>query len=347
MSSADNTPDLDSDTESEAEFEHYRFLADPGQELMRMDLFLMDRVPNTSRTKLQAAMMDGNITVNGKAVKPNYKVRPGDDIAIILPYPVREIELIPQDIPIEVIYEDDDLVIIEKEAGMVVHPGYGNYSGTLVNALMHHFGHLPSAADSPETRPGIVHRLDKNTSGTMVVAKTEHALSHLANQFYERTSERRYTAIVWGDLEEDGTVTGNIGRSLKDRKVMSVFPDGEYGKHAVTHYKVLERLGYVTVVECKLETGRTHQIRAHMKHIGHPLLGDPEYGGNKLLKGTSFTKYRQFVDNCFKILPRQALHARSLGLTHPTTGEWMSFESPVPADMMAVMEKWRNYIASR
>lgn len=312
-----------------------------------MDLFLMDRVPNTSRTKLQAAMLDGNIKVNGKAVKPNYKVRPGDDIAIVLPYPVREIELIAQDIPIEVIYEDDDLVVIEKEAGMVVHPGYGNYSGTLVNALIFHFGNLPSAADSPETRPGIVHRLDKNTSGTMVVAKTEHALTHLANQFYERTSERRYTAIAWGDIEEDGAVIGNIGRSLKNRKVMSVFPDGEYGKHAVTHYKVLERLGYVTVVECKLETGRTHQIRAHMKHLGHPLFGDPEYGGDKLLKGTSFTKYRQFVDNCFKLLPRQALHARSLGFTHPTTGEWMSFESPVPDDMTAVMEKWRNYIATR
>ena len=347
LSSADNTPDLESGQDSEDLFEHYRFLADPGQELMRMDLFLMDRVPNTSRTKLQAAMVDGNITVNGKAVKPNYKVRPGDDIAIILPYPVREIELIPQDLPIEVLYEDDDLVMIEKAAGMVVHPGYGNYSGTLVNALMHHFGHLPSAVDSPETRPGLVHRLDKNTSGTMVVAKTEHALTHLANQFYERTSERRYTAIVWGDLEEDGTVKGNIGRSLKDRKVMSVFPDGEYGKHAVTHYKVLERLGYVTVVECKLETGRTHQIRAHMKFIGHPLFGDPEYGGNKLLKGTSFTKYRQFVDNCFKILPRQALHARSLGFTHPTSGEWMSFESPIPDDMVAVMDKWRNYIATR
>ncbi|MCL4159563.1 UNVERIFIED_CONTAM: hypothetical protein GTU68_008239 [Idotea baltica] len=220
--------------------------------------------------------------------------------------------------------------MIEKEAGMVVHPGYGNYSGTLVNALMHHFGQLPSADDSPESRPGLVHRLDKNTTGCMVVAKTEHALSHLSNQFFERTTERRYTAIVWGDIEEDGTVTGNIGRSLKDRKVMSVFPDGEYGKHAVTHYKVLERLGYVTVVECKLETGRTHQIRAHMKHLGHPLFGDPEYGGNKLL-----------------ILPRQALHARSLGFRHPTSGEWMSFESPIPTDMVAVMEKWRNYIATR
>ncbi len=342
-----NSPDLDPENESEDLFEHYRFLADPGQESMRMDLFLMDRVPNTSRTKLQAAMVDGNIKVNGKAVKPNYKVRPGDDITIVLPYPVREIELIPQDIPIEVIYEDDDLVVIEKAAGMVVHPGYGNYSGTLVNALMYHFGQLPSAPDSPESRPGLVHRLDKNTSGTMVVAKTERALTHLANQFYERSSERRYTAIVWGDIEEDGTVTGNIGRSLKDRKVMSVFPDGDYGKHAVTHYKVLERLGYVTVVECKLETGRTHQIRAHMKHIGHPLFGDPEYGGDKLLKGTSFTKYRQFVDNCFKLLPRQALHARSLGFTHPSSGKWMSFESPVPDDMNAVMEKWRNYIGSR
>lgn len=335
------------DAESDELFEHHHFTADPGQELLRIDKFLMDRVPNTSRSKLQSAMIAGYITVNGDVIKSNYKVRPLDEINISMPYPVREIELIAQDLPLTVVYEDDTVVVVDKAAGMVVHPGYGNYSGTLVNAVLFHYGKMPSAPDSPEPRPGLVHRLDKNTSGTMVLAKTESALAHLSNQFYERTSERRYIAIAWGDIEEDGTVEGNIGRSLKDRKVMSVFPDGDYGKHAVTHYKVLERLGYVTVIECKLETGRTHQIRAHMKHIGHTLLGDPEYGGNKLLKGTSFSKYRQFVDNCFKILPRQALHAKSLGFTHPATGEWMSFESAVPDDMTAVIVKWRNYIATR
>ncbi|NNC84244.1 MAG: RluA family pseudouridine synthase [Flavobacteriales bacterium] len=347
MSSTDRPSDPDSLEEQEDLYEHHRFVADPGQEALRIDRFLMDRVPNTSRTKLQAAALNGHIKVNDQMVKPNYKVRPGDDISIVLPYPVREIELIAEDIPLEIIYEDDDLVVIDKQAGMVVHPGYGNYTGTLVNALMFHFGELPSAEGSPEPRPGLVHRLDKNTSGAMVVAKTEEALTHLAGQFYDRSSDRRYTALAWGDLDEDGTITGNIGRSLKNRKVMDVFPDGEYGKHAVTHYKVLERLGYVTVVECKLETGRTHQIRAHMKHIGHPLFGDHEYGGDKLLKGTSFTKYKQFVDNCFKMLPRQALHARTLAITHPRSGERLEFESPLPEDMKSVIDKWRNYIASR
>jgi len=347
LSSADSTSKQDPIEESEDLFEHHRFIADPGQEPLRIDRFLMDRVPNTSRTKLKSAALNGNIKVNGDPIKPNYKVRPGDDISIVMPYPVREVELIAEDIPLTIVYEDDDVVVIDKEAGIVVHPGYGNYSGTLVNALLFHFGNLPSAEGSPEARPGLVHRLDKNTSGTMVIAKTEQALTHLSNQFYERTSERRYTALAWGDLEEDGTITGHIGRSLKNRKVMSTFPDGEYGKHAVTHFKVLERLGYVTLVECKLETGRTHQIRAHMKHIGHPLFGDFEYGGDKLLKGTSFTKYRQFVDNCFKMLPRQALHARSLGFTHPITGEFMRFESPVPEDMQSVIDKWRKYISNR
>jgi 23S rRNA pseudouridine1911/1915/1917 synthase len=328
-------------------FEHHKFLSDPGQEPLRIDVFLMDRVPNTSRNKIQNAAKNGHIKVNGKSVKSNYKIRPGDEVSIVMPYPVREIELIAEDIPIEIIYEDDDVVVINKEAGIVVHPGYGNYRGTLVNALMFHFGQLPSMPGAPERRPGLVHRLDKLTSGVMIIAKTEEALTHLSGQFFDRSTERRYLAIAWGDLEEDGTITGHIGRSLKDRKVMDVFPDGEFGKHAVTHYKVLERLGYITLVECKLETGRTHQIRAHMKHIGHPLFGDMEYGGNKVLKGTSFTKYKQFVDNCFKILPRQALHARSLGFTHPETGEWMSFESETPEDMNAVLEKWRKYIGSR
>ena len=238
-------------------------------------------------------------------------------------------------------------MVIEKPAGIVVHPGYGNYTGTLVNALMFHFGNLPETKGPHDNRPGLVHRLDKLTSGVMIIAKTEDALTKLSKQFYDRSTDRRYVALAWGDLEEDGTIEGNIGRSLKNRKVMDVFPDGEHGKHAVTHYKVLERLGYVTLVECKLETGRTHQIRAHMKFIGHPLFGDFEYGGDKLVKGTSFTKYKQFVDNCFKMLPRQALHAKSLGFTHPRTGEWLSFESEMPEDMRSVIEKWRNYIASR
>jgi 23S rRNA pseudouridine1911/1915/1917 synthase len=337
----------DLEEDQEELFEHHKFLSDPGQEPLRIDVFLMDRVPNTSRNKIQNAAKNGHIKVNGKAVKSNYKIRPGDEVSIVMPYPVREIELIAEDIPIEIIYEDDDVVVINKEAGIVVHPGYGNYRGTLVNALMFHFGQLPSLLGAPERRPGLVHRLDKLTSGVMIIAKTEEALTHLSGQFFDRSTERRYLAIAWGDLEEDGTITGHIGRSLKDRKVMDVFPDGEFGKHAVTHYKVLERLGYITLVECKLETGRTHQIRAHMKFIGHPLFGDLEYGGNKVLKGTSFTKYKQFVDNCFKILPRQALHTRSLGFKHPETGAWMSFESEIPEDMNAVLEKWRKYIGSR
>ncbi|MDA0972846.1 MAG: RluA family pseudouridine synthase [Bacteroidetes bacterium] len=350
MSSNDNSPespDFESDLEQDDLYEHYRFVADPGQELLRIDLFLMDRVPNTSRSKIQSAAKNGNIKVNGKEVKPNYRIRPRDEVSIVMPYPIREIELIPEDIPLDIHYEDEDLVVIEKPAGIVVHPGYGNYTGTLVNALMFHFGNLPETKGPHDNRPGLVHRLDKLTSGVMIIAKTEDALTKLSKQFYDRSTDRRYVALAWGDLEEDGTIEGNIGRSLKNRKVMDVFPDGEHGKHAVTHYKVLERLGYVTLVECKLETGRTHQIRAHMKFIGHPLFGDFEYGGDKLVKGTSFTKYKQFVDNCFKMLPRQALHAKSLGFTHPRTGEWLSFESEMPEDMRSVIEKWRNYIASR
>lgn len=338
--------DLAQDADDEL-FEHYRIVADPGQEPLRIDKFLMDRIPNTSRTKLQTAATNGNIKVNEQEIKANYKIRPGDVVTIVMPYPQREIELIPEDIPLDILYEDDDIILLNKEAGMVVHPGYGNYTGTLINALMHHFGHLPSQDNEHGTRPGLVHRLDKNTTGVMVIAKTEEALVHLSKQFYDRTSERRYTAIAWGDITEDGTVTGHIGRSLKNRKVMSVFEDGEYGKHAVTHYKVLERLGYVTLIECKLETGRTHQIRAHMKHLHHPLFGDMEYGGDKVVKGTAFTKYKQFVDNCFAILPRQALHARTLGITHPRTGEFMTFESPLPDDMSRLLDKWRAYVQSR
>ena len=328
-------------------FEHYNIVADKGQEPLRIDKFLMDRIPNTSRNKLQETAADGNIHVNNLPVKPNYKVKPGDDISIVMPYPQREIELIPQDIPLEILYEDDTIIILNKQSNMVVHPGYGNYSGTLVNALVYHFGNLPESEGSLPHRPGLVHRLDKNTTGVMVIAKTEKALSDLSLQFFERTIDRRYEAIAWGDVTEDGTIEGHIGRSLKNRKVMTVFPEGEYGKHAITHYKVLERLNYVTRVECKLETGRTHQIRAHFKYIGHPLFNDPEYGGNKILKGTTFSKYKQFVMNNFEMLPRQALHARKLEITHPVTRERMSFEAPLPDDMQQVLDRWRDYISNR
>ncbi len=338
---------IDELSEEQELYEHYRFVADKGQEPLRIDKFLMDRVPNTSRNKIQTAAHNGNIRVKDQTVKPNYKVKPGDEISIVLPYPIREIELIPEDIPLDIVYEDEQLVIINKPAGLVVHPGYGNYTGTLVNALIYHFDHLPEGNGAYDSRPGLVHRLDKLTTGLMVVAKTEHAQTNLARQFFDRTTDRRYTAIVWGELPDEGTIEGHIGRNLKNRKVMDVFPEGEYGKHAVTHYKTLERLGYVSLVECKLETGRTHQIRVHFQHIGHPLFGDFEYGGDKILKGTTFTKYKQFVMNCFKILPRQALHARTLGLIHPTTGKWMEFTSDLPEDMLELIEKWRNYIASR
>jgi len=329
-------------------FEHHKFIADKGQEVIRIDKFLMDRIPNTSRNKIQDSAKNGTILVNKKVVKSNYKVKPLDEISIVLPYPVQEIELIAEDIPLNILYEDDEVMVVNKEAGMVVHPAYGNYTGTLVNALVYHFDSIDLPHNGVPSRPGIVHRLDKNTTGIMVVAKTEHALTHLGKQFFDRTTERRYHALVWGDVKEDeGTVTGNLGRSLKNRKVMDVFPDGDFGKHAVTHYKVLERFGYITLVECKLETGRTHQIRVHMKHIGHNLFNDDEYGGNKILKGTTFTKYSQFVQNCFKLLPRQALHAKSLGFEHPTTGKWLQFESELPEDMQAVILKWKNYVTNK
>jgi 23S rRNA pseudouridine1911/1915/1917 synthase len=325
-------------------FEHYNITADPGQEPLRIDKFLLDRIPNTSRNKLQVAARNGNIVVNGNEVKPNYKVKPKDVISIVLPYPVREVELIPENIPLNILYEDDEVIVLNKQAGLVVHPGYGNYTGTLVNALIYHFENLPQKADDFYGRPGLVHRLDKNTSGIMIVAKTETALTNLAKQFYDRTTHREYYAVVWGDFEEDsGTITGHIGRSLKNRKVMSVFPEGDYGKHAVTHYEVLERFNYVTLIKCKLETGRTHQIRAHFRHIKHPLFNDIEYEGDKILKGTTFTKYKQFITNCFTAIPRQALHAKSLGFNHPKTGEWMQFDSELPSDMEDLLDRWRNY----
>ncbi len=338
--------DDNNDNSEEELYEHYNFVADPGQEPLRIDKFLIDRMPNTSRNKIQSAAKSGNILVNDNEVKPNYKVKPNDSISIVLPYPVRETEILPENIPLDIVYEDDTVLVLNKPADMVVHPGFNNYSGTLVNALVYHFDSLPQR-DDYAGRPGLVHRLDKNTTGLMVIAKTEHALAHLAKQFFDRTSKRKYYALVWGDFEEDeGTVEGHIGRSLKDRKIMQVYEDGEYGKAAVTHYKVLERIGYVSLIECRLETGRTHQIRAHMKHIRHTLFGDPEYGGDKILKGTTFTKYKQFVANCNEACPRQALHAKYLGFTHPDTGEFMEFDSELPADMVDLLERWRNYAAN-
>lgn len=324
-------------------FEHHRIVADKGQGLVRIDKFLFDRLEKTSRTRIQDACDNDFVRVNGKAVKSSYKIKPLDVITIEMPYPVREIELIPENIPLEILFEDDELIILNKPSNMVVHPGHGNYTGTLVNALIYHFQNLPKRSDA---HPGLVHRLDKNTTGVMVIAKTDRALVNLSKQFFDRTIERRYVALVWGDVKEEGTVIGHTGRSQKDRKVFTVYPEGDHGKHAVTQYKVLEQFGYVTMVECKLETGRTHQIRVHMKYIGHTLFGDFEYGGDQILKGTTFAKYKQFVQNCFEILPRQALHARSLGFHHPTTGEWMYFEKELPDDMKEVVERWRNYINS-
>jgi 23S rRNA pseudouridine1911/1915/1917 synthase len=328
-------------------FEHYKFKADPGQSLLRIDKFLSDRLENTSRTRIQNAANAGNILVNNNPVKPNYKVKPGDIVQVILPTPPREIELIPENIPLNIVYEDDDVLVVNKEPGMVVHPAYGNYTGTLVNALMWHFRDLP-LFNTGESRPGLVHRLDKNTSGILVIAKNEFALNRLSKQFFDRTTDRRYNALVWGTPDPlEGTITGNVGRNIKDRKIMQVFMDGSDGKNAITHYKVIEDLGYISFVECKLETGRTHQIRVHFSHIKHPLFNDGEYGGDQILKGTTFTKYQQFIKNCFKILPRQALHAKSLAFDHPVTGKRLSFDSELPDDMQQVIEKWRKYISGR
>jgi 23S rRNA pseudouridine1911/1915/1917 synthase len=328
-------------------FEHYRFKADPGQSLIRIDKFLSDRLENASRTKIQNAANAGNILVNNNAVRPSYKIKPGDIVQVVLPTPPREIELIPENIPLNIVYEDDDVVVVNKEPGMVVHPAYGNYTGTLVNALMYHFRDLP-LFKTGESRPGLVHRIDKNTSGILVIAKNELALNKLSKQFFDRTTDRRYNALIWGVPDTpEGIITGNVGRSIKDRKVMQVFEDNSEGKTAITHYKVLEDFGYVSLIECKLETGRTHQIRVHFSHIKHPLFNDEEYGGNKILKGTTFTKYQQFIRNCFKILPRQALHAKSLAFTHPVTGKRLFFDSELPDDMLQVIEKWRKYISGR
>ncbi|WP_264551344.1 RluA family pseudouridine synthase [Flavobacterium sp. N2038] len=325
-------------------FEHYRFDVPKGQAFLRIDKYLMNLIQNATRNKIQNAATEGNIFVNDIPVKSNYKVKPFDVITVMLSHPPFENHILPEDLPINIVYEDDAFLLINKEPGMVVHPGHGNYTGTLVNALAHHFDNLPMNSSE---RPGLVHRIDKDTSGLLVVAKTEAAMTHLAKQFEAKTTEREYIALAWGNFAEDsGTIEGNLARHLKDRMQMAVFADPEIGKPAITHYKVLERFGYVTLISCKLETGRTHQIRAHMKHIGHPLFNDERYGGHLILKGTTFTKYKQFIDNCFKALPRQALHAKTLGFVHPNTGEMMRFDTELPQDFQDCIEKWRNYVKS-
>jgi len=322
-------------------YEHFSFKADLGQSPLRVDKFLMSRIENATRNKIQQAAKAGSIHVDGQPVKSNFKVKGGNTVKVLFTHPPYENLLMPEAMELDIVYEDDYLVVLNKEAGLVVHPGHGNYAGTLLNGLLHHFTQLPKNSND---RPGLVHRIDKDTSGLLVVAKTESAMTHLAQQFFEKTSERKYKALVWGDFETDqGTYTGAIGRHPKNRLQMAVFEDNSQGKQAVTHFKVVERFGYVTLVECQLETGRTHQIRAHMKYYGHPLFNDTRYGGDAILKGTNFTKYKQFVENCFKILPRQALHAETLGFVHPVTGEKMQFETPIPPDMEEALEKWRNY----
>jgi 23S rRNA pseudouridine1911/1915/1917 synthase len=328
-------------------YEHHRILVDRGQGLLRIDKYLDNRLEDISRNKIQQAARAGNILVNGTSVKPNYKVRPSDVISIVLPYPHHEFELIPQNLPLDILYEDESVVVVNKEAGMVVHPGHGNYTGTLVNALAWHFRDLP-LFKTGEIRPGLVHRIDKDTSGLLVIAKTELALNKLARQFFNRTTYRTYLALVWGHFDrQNGTITGNIGRCIRDRLRMQVFPEGDQGKPAVTHFRLIESLGYVSLVECKLETGRTHQIRVHMEYSGHPVFNDERYGGNKIVRGTTFAKYRQFVQNCFALMPRHALHAKSLGFVHPMTNKEMHFDSELPADFRQVLEKWHSYTGER
>ncbi len=325
-------------------YERHRFVADKGQTALRIDKFLMTKIANASRNKIQDGIESGFVTVNDEVVKANYKVKPLDVITVSMDEPPRDTEIIPQNIPLAIVYEDDELLVVNKPAGMVVHPAHGNWDGTLVNALVYHFQNLPTHRNG-EIRPGLVHRIDKDTSGLLVVAKTDQAMTHLAKQFFDHSIERTYAALVWGEPKQDeGTIEGNIGRSLKDRKIMAIFPDGSQGKEAVTHYKVLRKIRYVSLVQCNLETGRTHQIRVHLKSIGNTLFNDETYGGNKVLRGTVFSKYEKFVENCFKICPRQALHAKSLGFIHPKTGEFMQFDTELPVEMVQVMEKWEGYV---
>ncbi len=339
-------------------YERHRIVVDPGQEPERLDKFLQMRLSGVSRNKIQSAADTNCILVNDSVAKSSYKVKPGDTIVVLLPYPPHNEELVPQNLPLDIVYEDPYLVVVNKQPGMVVHPAPGNYTGTLLNGLLYHLSGTSgtsglsgtsgdSAPVAPSPQPYLVHRIDKDTSGLMLVAKTEEAQAFLAKQFFDHTIERKYQALVWGNLDDDdGTIEGNLERLASDRRVVHVTPDPDRGKHAVTHWHVLERFGYVTLVECVLETGRTHQIRAHMRHIGHPLFNDAAYGGDTILKGTTFSKYRQFVDNCFSLCPRQALHARVLGFVHPATGETLHFEQELPADMAALLEKWRAYTAA-
>lgn len=332
------------DLQDDELFEHHHIVVDPKQSMLRIDKFLMDRLPNVTRNKVQNGIRDGLAKVNGDIVKPNYKVRPGDDIHIYLTQPPRDEEVVPEDIELNIVYEDDHLMVVNKPAGMVVHPAYQNWSGTLVNALAYHFKNLPEMKGN-EGRPGLVHRIDKDTSGLLVIAKTEDGMNGLAKQFFDHSIERTYYALVWGvPSEAKGTIHVNVGRSLKDRRVTACFPEGDFGKEAITHYEVLQDLRYVSLVKCNLETGRTHQIRAHMKFLGHPLFNDATYGGNEVLQGTVFTKYKQFVQNCFKIIPRQALHAKTLGFIHPVTKKRMQFDSELPEDFTQVLDKWERYV---
>ncbi|MFV0289829.1 MAG: RluA family pseudouridine synthase [Mangrovibacterium sp.] len=339
----------DSDDQEQAVFEHFHLTVDAGQKPLRIDRYIINKLDKISRNKIQQAADAGKILVNGAAVKSSYKVRPHDEVSIVMDQPRHELKIIAEDIPLDVVYEDDQLIVINKPAGLVVHPGHGNYTGTLVNALAWRYKDLPLFNDEDDMRPGLVHRIDKNTSGLLVVAKTELARTKLALQFFHKTTKREYVALVWGRLKESkGTIEGAIGRSLQNRQVFRVYEEGDgYGKDAVTHYEVIEELGYVSLVKCVLETGRTHQIRVHMKYLGHPLFNDEVYGGDRILWGTTFSKYKQFVSNCFGVLPRQALHARTLGFVHPTTGEEMLFESEIAADMQEGIKRWRQYISNR
>ena len=324
-------------------YEHHHFVVDAGQAMLRIDKYLFSKISGVSRTKIQAAADAECILVNGKSVKSSYKIKPKDEISVVMGSPPVTFELIAEPIPLNIVYDDGHLLMIDKPAGLVVHPGYGNFTGTMLNGLLHYVSQKYPGGDK---QPYLLHRIDKDTSGILVVALDENTQAIMAKRFFDHTINRRYRALVWGDFEEDeGVIEGHIGRSLKNRKVMDVFTDGRYGKPAITHYKVLERFRYVSLLECRLETGRTHQIRAHMQHIGHPLFNDATYGGDRILKGTTFTKYKQFIQNCFEILPRQALHAMVLGFDHPESGKPLEFISPLPLDFEKVLEKWRTYIS--
>lgn len=349
MSNIPSSSESNVSEENQEFYVHHDILVDKGQEQMRIDKFLMGRLEKISRNRVQNAIKSGAIVVNDKAVKVNYKVRPLDQIKVILAHePSENRPVQPEEMELDIVYEDDSVLVINKPSGLVVHPGIGNYSGTLVNGLAHHFKNLPVLPNNPPSRPGLVHRIDKETTGLMVVAKTEYAMSHLAKQFFDHTVERKYQALVWGNFDEQaGTITGHIARNPSNRFQMTVFEDGEVGKHAVTHYKVIQDYYYVTFIECQLETGRTHQIRAHMKYVGHPLFADAKYGGDRIVKGTVYSKYKQFVQNCFALCDRQCLHAQSLGFDHPETGERMKFTSELPQDIRSVLDKWEGYFKSK